>query len=212
MLSELNNLYTGVIYDALRDMGITDCVLSYNIKPTFPVKKLVGPVWTSEGETDHTISKDESLSGWSKLLSKAEPGHIMVCAANNTAVSHMGELSAEVLKNKGVLGVVTDGGTRDVEFLEKINLPVYCSYATPKDIVGNWKVTNFGKPIVIDGVKIVTGDYLLADADGIVIIPKKLTNEVIEKAMSKLNQENIMRESILSGMDPHEAYLKYRIF
>ena len=136
----------------------------------------------------------------------------MVCAANNTAVSHMGELSAEVLKNKGVLGVVTDGGTRDVEFLEKIGLPVYCSYATPKDIVGNWNVTNFGDPIEIDGVKIVTGDYLVADADGIVIIPRNLTNEVIDKAMSKLNQENDMRNSILNGMDPHEAYLKYRIF
>ena len=99
-----------------------------------------------------------------------------------------------------------------IEFLEKINLPVYCSYATPKDIVGNWKVTNYGNPIVIDGVKIVTGDYLISDSDGIVIIPKKLINIVIDNAMSKLNQENIMRESILSGMDPHEAYLKYRIF
>ena len=71
-----------------------------------------------------------------------------------------------------------------VEFLEKINLPVYCSYATPKDIVGNWKVTNFGKPIVIDGVKIVTGDYLLADADGIVIIPKIIIQKVIPFSIS----------------------------
>ena len=212
MLSGLNNLYTGVIYDALRDMGITECVLPYNIKPSFPVRKLVGPIWTSEGETDHAISKDDSLSGWSKLLSKAEPGHIMVCAANNTSVSHMGELSAEVLKNKGVLGVVTDGGTRDVEFLEKINLPVYCSYATPKDIVGHWKVTNYGNPIEISGVKISTGDFLVADSDGIVIIPENIIDDVINNAMSKLNQENKMRESILKGMDPHEAYLKYRIF
>ena len=52
----------------------------------------------------------------------------------------------------------------------------------------------------------------MADADGIVIIPRNLTNEVIDKAMSKLNQENDMRNSILNGMDPHEAYLKYRIF
>ena len=136
----------------------------------------------------------------------------MVCAANNTSVSHMGELSAEVLKNKGVLGVVTDGGTRDVEFLEKINLPVYCSYATPKDIVGHWKVTNYGNPIEISGVKISTGDFLVADSDGIVIIPENIIDDVINNAMSKLNQENKMRESILKGMDPHEAYLKYRIF
>ena len=73
MLSDLNNLYTGVIYDALRDMGITDYVLPYNIKPSFPVRKLVGPIWTSQGETDHAISKDDSLSGWSKFNSYGGP-------------------------------------------------------------------------------------------------------------------------------------------
>jgi hypothetical protein len=67
MMSELNNLYTSVTYDSLRDIGITDCVLPYNIKLSFPVEKLVGPIWTSEGETDHAISKVHSLPGWSKF-------------------------------------------------------------------------------------------------------------------------------------------------
>jgi regulator of RNase E activity RraA len=73
-------------------------------------------------------------------------------------------------------------------------------------------VTNYGNPIEISGVKISTGDFLVADSDGIVIIPENIIDDVINNAMSKLNQENKMRESILKGMDPHEAYLKYRIF
>ena len=170
------------------------------------------------------------MSSWAKMLTNAPSDHVVICSSNNTSnneinfpeVSHMGELSAEVLKNKNVKGFVTDGGTRDVEFLEKINLPVFCSYATPKDIVGNWKIINQGEKITINSaslnsvnpvpVEINTGDIFIYDSDGIVIIPSKLFQEVTNLALNKTTKETNMRESILNGMDPHEAYKKYGIF
>lgn len=230
MLEILDKLYTGVIYDTLRDMGVTNCVINHAIKPVYPVKKLYGYIWTCEGSYSNDVSMDESLSSWSKMLSNAPSDHVVICSSNNTSnneinfpeVSHMGELSAEVLKNKNVKGFVTDGGTRDVEFLEKINLPVFCTYATPKDIVGNWKIINEGKKITINSsslnntipqtVEINTGDIFIYDSDGIVIIPSKLFQEVTNLALNKTTKETNMRESILNGMDPHEAYKKYGIF
>jgi len=230
MLEILDKLYTGVIYDTLRDMGVTNCVINHTIKPVYPVKKLYGYIWTCEGNYSKNITMDESLSSWSKMLSNAPSDHIVICSSNNTTnskinfpeVSHMGELSAEVLKNKNVKGFVTDGGTRDVEFLEKINLPIFCTYATPKDIVGNWKIVNEGKKITINSaslntsnpetVEINTGDIFIYDPDGIVIIPAKLFQEVTNLALNKTNKETNMRESILNGMDPHEAYKQYGIF
>lgn len=230
MLKILDKLYTGVIYDTLRDMGVTNCVINHTIKPVFPVKKLYGRIWTCEGIYSEDVSMDESLSSWSKMLSNAPSDHVVICSSNNTTndqiyfpeVSHMGELSAEVLKNNNVKGFVTDGGTRDVEFLEKINLPIFCTYATPKDIVGNWKIINEGKKITINSaslnnnktkaVEINTGDIFIYDSDGIVIIPSEFFQEVTETAMDKTNKETKMRESILKGMDPHDAYKKYGIF
>ena len=61
-------------------------------------------------------------------------------------------------------------------------------------------------------VKIYTNDYLIADEDGIVIIPHQIINKIINKAKEDLNSENKMREAILDGTDPKEAYLKYGKF
>ena len=231
MLDGLKDLYTGVVYDTLRDMGITNCVLDNDIKPIYSVNKLYGKIWTCEGSYVENITMDESLSSWSKMLSNAPEGHIVICSANNVEddnnnfpkVSHMGELSAEVLKMKDIKGFITDGGTRDAEFLEQINLPVFCTYVTPKDIVGHWKITSEGNPVTIKSssiftgntikpVTVNTGDIFLYDSDGTVIIPSECYEEVIKLASEKTNKENHMRQSILNGMDPYQAYQKFGIF
>ena len=70
----------------------------------------------------------------------------------------------------------------------------------------------FGKPINIGGVAIHTGDYVMADRDGVVIIPGKIAEEVIEKTEEVLRTESLVRKAILEGVDPQEAYLKYGKF
>ena len=125
----------------------------------------------------------------------------------------MGELSAEALKLKGVRGYITDAGCRDVTRIKsEIKLPIYCRYNTPKDVAGRWVVNEMGASIKIGEVNINTGDYIIADEDGIVIIPKNIIFKVINKAKEDLRSENKMRDAILNGVDPKEAYLKYRKF
>ena len=69
-----------------------------------------------------------------------------------------------------------------------------------------------GTSVVIGDTKIYTDDYLIADEDGVVIIPNLIINKIITKAKNDLNSENKMRKAILSGIDPKEAYLKYGKF
>ena len=70
----------------------------------------------------------------------------------------------------------------------------------------------FGEPITIGEVTISSGDYLLADRDGVVIIPAKMVDDVVNKTEAVLQTENTVRTAILSGMDPQEAYLKFGKF
>ena len=72
-----------------------------------------------------------------------------------------------------------DGGCRDSAFIEELGFPVFCKYFTPGDIVGRWAATAFGEPVQIGEVTIHTGDYVLADRDGIVILPGKIAGEVV---------------------------------
>ncbi len=212
LTKRLAQLYTGAIHDVLRAMGHERVVLPPAIRPVDPALKVAGPVWTVSGHIDRTQSAHATLLGWTGLLSKAPPGRVVVCQPQNHEVALMGELSAETLKNKGVLGYVVDGGCRDVEFILKIGFPVFASFYTPSDIVGRWIPDRYGEPITIGEVTIADGDYLLGDLDGVVAIPKAVAEEAIAKTEGVAQTENKIRSAILGGMDPVEAYLKYGKF
>jgi regulator of RNase E activity RraA len=212
LVSRLENCYTGAVYDVLKERGIQDTILPYSIRPIDNSLKVAGVVWTCSGEIDETLDKDTTLLEWTGLLSKAPTDSVVICQPNDDTIAHMGELSAETLKYRGVKGYIVDGGCRDVDFILSIKFPVFCKYFTPSDVVGRWKVSSLGEPISIGGVNIRSGDFVLSDIDGTIIIPKEIINEVVQETEECMNTENQLRKDILSGMDPQEAYLKYRLF
>jgi 4-hydroxy-4-methyl-2-oxoglutarate aldolase len=75
-----------------------------------------------------------------------------------------------------------------------------------------WAATAFVASYRIEDVPIASGDYVVADRDGIVIIPQALVEEVTVEAEEVLRTENVVRKAILQGVDPVAAYLKYRKF
>jgi len=212
LTQRLGALYTGAIHDVLRGMGYEQVVLPPAIRPLDPARKVAGPAWTVSGHVDRTKSAHDTLLGWTQLLSRAPPGRVIVCQPHNHEVALMGELSAETLQNKGVLGYVVDGGCRDVAFILRLGFPVFASFYTPRDIVGRWIPDRFGAPVTIGGVTIADGDYLLGDLDGVVAIPQVIAAEAIAKTEAVAQTENRIRAAILGGMDPVEAYLKHGKF
>jgi regulator of RNase E activity RraA len=196
----------------MREMGHPNCALPHDIRPLDDTQKLAGPVWTCSGGIDESISNDDSLMSWTGLLSRAPSGSVLVCQPNDSTIAHMGELSAETLNFRGVLGYVVDGGTRDADFIKKMGWPVYFRYYTPQDVVGKWRVETMGEPIVIGDVEITTGDWILADIDGVVVIPQSMIEAVLDKTEEIMSTESELRTMILNGMDPQDAYKKYRLF
>jgi regulator of RNase E activity RraA len=124
----------------------------------------------------------------------------------------MGELSAETLHRKRVLGCVVDGGLRDANFILRLGFPVWHAFHTPRDVVGHWLPTATDVPIHIDDVLIRPGDWLHGDRDGMVRIPAERVAKVAEKAVAAMNTESLVRRAILDGVDPQEAYLRHQKF
>ncbi|HXY50715.1 MAG TPA: RraA family protein [Terriglobales bacterium] len=213
LAERLRACYTGAVYDVLRARRSTAAqVLPDYIRPLDVNCKIAGPVFTVEGRRDDTLDAHQTLLKWCELLSRARSHAVLICQPNDRTLAHMGELSAETLASKRVLGYIVDGGCRDSAFIEKIGFPVFCRYFTPVDIVGKWAATAFEQPIRIGEVTIHSGDYVLADRDGIVIIPQALVSEVVEETEEVLRRENLVRKAILAGVDPVEAYLQYGKF
>jgi 4-hydroxy-4-methyl-2-oxoglutarate aldolase len=208
----LQDCYTGAVFDVLRNMGYTNQVLPDNIRPIDLQHKIAGRVYTVEGQINKTLDKHTSLLKWCEMLSSAPSDFVMICQPNDHSVAHMGELSSETLSFKKVRGYIVDGGCRDSASIEKIGFPVFCKYFTPKDVVATWAVTALGKPIEIGGVKVETGDYVLADRDGVVIVPQAIIEQVVNATEEVLQTENLVRKAMLEGVDPVDAYLKYGKF
>ena len=205
LVQRLEKCYTGAVYDVLRERGNKNSILPHEIKSIDPSKKLAGEIWTCSGEIDETLDKDTTMLSWTEMLSKAPSGSVIMCQPNDGTIAHMGELSAETLKYRGVKGYIVDGGCRDVDFILNLGFPVFCKYFTPSDVVCRWKITSLGEPIKIGDLIINSGDYVLGDIDGVVVIPKEIASEVISETEDYINTESALRKDILSGVDPQEA-------
>ena len=212
LADRLEKCYSGAVYDVLRAMGYSNRTLSKEIRPLDISSKLSGRIYTVSGRYDNTLEPHDTLLQWTGLLSKAPKDSVVICQPNDHTLAHMGELSAETMQLRGIRGYIVDGGCRDSDFISKIGFKVFCKYYTPIDVVGRWTALSFEEPIQIDGVNISSGDYVLADRDGIVIIPQAVTEEVVVKTEEVLKTENLVRTAILLGLDPQEAYLKYGKF
>lgn len=163
--------YSGAVYDVMRNLGLPAMVLPRSIRGIAPGIRLAGPIFTLRGRQDSCVSPHESLTAWTEFLALATPGHVVVCQPQDDVRAVMGELSAETLKHRGVRGYIVDGGTRDSALIEQIGFPVFCRYRTPIDIVAAWLPEACNEPITIGNVLIHPSDWVLADDDGIVVIP-----------------------------------------
>jgi regulator of RNase E activity RraA len=212
LTERLGHCYSGAIYDVMRDMGRAGCVLPRTIRAIDPDTRVFGRVFTVRGRPDDTISAHESLIAWTEFLSLAPAGHVVACQPQDDVRALMGELSAETLQFRGVRGYIVDGGTRDLAFIRKIGFPVFARFHTPRDIVASWMPEAYGEPVTIGQVRIATGDYILGDIDGIVVIPQEVAAEVVGKVEDVIQAENKVRKAILEGVAPKEAYLRYGKF
>lgn len=210
--TQLAQCYTGVVHDVMRGMGMRDFTFPAELRPLFPDRRLAGPAFTIDGRVDPRADPHETLLAWTGLLSRAPAGHIWVSQPNDRVVAHMGELSAETLLNKGVLGCVTDGYVRDVDFLIQMGFQTWSRGYTPRDIVGYWLPRAVEVDIRIGDVVVAPGDYLLGDRDGLLRVPRDILQDVIEKAQAAISTENKVRSAILAGVDPQQAYLKHGKF
>ena len=212
LTTRLARCYTGVVFDVMRGLGHADCILPPSIVPLDLGMVAAGPVFTVRGRPDASVSAHESLLRWTELLARAPAGHVVMVQGNDSERALMGELSAETLQFRGVRGYIVDGGCRDTAFIRRLGFPVFCDKATPRDIVGAWVPVAYEEPINYGQVVVRPGDHVLADCDGIVVIPGAIAASVIDAAIAAMSTEDKVRAAILSGADPRQAYLDHGKF
>jgi 4-hydroxy-4-methyl-2-oxoglutarate aldolase len=205
-------IYTGAISDVLDEMGHTHQVFPTSIQALKMDQHVTGIAMPVEGEPTQSNDPEEVYIPLLKMLGDIQPGDVIVNQPNDNVSAHLGELSCETAKYRGARGVVIDGGARDIDYILKLGMPVFCRYRTAADVMGRWKIKAYGEPIKIGQATIHRGDFIVGDKDGVLAIPGEITLEVLEKAEEIVNTENLVRKAILQGVHPVDAYRKYGRF
>lgn len=205
-------LYTGALTDVLDGLGLLNQTLPTELRPLRPGMTLCGPAFTIEGRPRAGIAYGDSIVRILDMLGAVPALHVAVYQTHDRASAHLGELSVVSLATRGCAGAVIDGGCRDVDAILSEGLPVFSRYVTPQDCVPRWELLDHSREITIGGVRISPGDWIVADADGIVAVPNSVCEETLERAEAIVAVESEVRAAVREGTLPREAFERYGKF
>ena len=206
-------LYSAVVCDALDSLG------HRQQSPQVPMVPYVHPngdilvgrcKTTLWADMAHEDPKPYELE--LKAVDSCSPDSVFVAAANGSLRSGIwGELLTTAAQNAGCLGAVIDGAVRDVGKIRAMNFPLFARGTSPYDSMNRQRVVDLDVEVEVGGTKISPDDLLIADEDGIVIVPSAVESEVLALAWEKVHGENITREAIKNGMKATDAYKKFGV-
>ena len=205
-IDRLSKLYVAAVADALDHVGLRGNYMEPHIRPLWRGARIAGRVRTIRLVAVEAPPADAADNYRTEMaaVDGLTAGDVLVAAGVRR--SFWGELLSTAAKLKGANGVVADAYVRDTRAVEEMGFPVFCSGISPEDSLGRIEADEFDVPLEIGGVLVHPGDLILADEDGVVVVPRAVADAVLEQAESKVAAENRMRADLAGGMRVQEAF------
>ncbi len=205
-----NELYTPVVGDILDGLGYYNQFLPQPIHPIQQHYKLIGramPVFMIDvyGPQKYPFGK------LTEALDQLQPNEVYIASGGNMNCAYWGELLTATAKKRGAAGAVINGFYRDTLKVIEQNWPVFSRGRYAQDSCVRTQVSDYRCEIMIGEVKVMPGDLIFGDMDGVLIIPQHLESEVTIKALKKARGEKLVRKDIENGMTSTAAFKKYGI-
>ena len=205
---------TAVVSDVFDTLGLQPPILDTGL---FAVKGaahgFAGPAYTVTGENHlWSGSGDRVKLG---AIDAMPAGVVPLWAGNGVqGVCCFGDLLASAMQARGCIGVVVDGGVRDIAFLRQCKMPIVARYRTPAQAIGRWRVTAKQVPVQVRGglaewLTVYPGDAIVADDDGVIVVPEKMVGTVVDKVIEWAKTETTSRDEIQRGLPLLAALEKY---
>jgi len=204
-------LYTPVVGDILDAMGYYHQFLPQKIQPMKEEMKLAGKAMTVL-MIDVFEEQKKPFGLLTEALDQLEKNEIYIAVGGTRRCAYWGEMLTATAKTRGAVGAVVDGWHRDTPQVLEQNWPVFSCGRWAQDSSVRTRVVDFRCRIEIGAVTIMPGDIVFGDIDGVLIIPKQIADEVIEKSLEKAAGEKVVRKAIEDGMTATEAFKKFGIF
>jgi regulator of RNase E activity RraA len=215
---QIRQRYLGVdtsnVADVLDELDVPDQGLAPSFRPFPPnAGRLAGWAFTIAGEmAPYELGGGDPAK--MEACARLTPGEVSVWSGKGEGVCFFGELIAIGMRERGCVGALVDGGIRDIRWIGELDFPVYARYRTPVQSIGRWRVTGSGEPVSMPGatkaeVTVVPGDFVLADEDGVIVIPAALAEGVLDRAEELGAREVEIRRELARGLSLAEALARF---
>jgi len=201
-INGFKNIPTGFICDALNGYAALDPSIKPLSIPGKKVKQIVGPALT-------VFSGAADVLGMAIALSEIEPGDIVVNGVSGfQGTAAVGDRIAGMIKNNGGVGLVTDGPMRDLDGIIETGLDCFCTGLNPNSPF-NSGPAKIGFPMNIGGTTVSSGDIIVADSDGVTVVPFDKIDEVLKKLDRIIEVESAMDKQVSEGLKISQKALDY---
>jgi regulator of RNase E activity RraA len=208
MVDAYRHVEAASVSDAMEQLLHEKRYMSHRMQAIFPTK-FAGTAVTVL--LKHEENRDpDALTGMLKAIDSGGTGSVYVMTVQDGAdTAGMGGLMGTAMAARGYAGAVVDGGVRDVPQLKRVQFPVYALGPVPSTSVGHYRFAGADISIVCDGVKVDPGDIIVADQDGVVVVPKAHAADILIKAQALDNSEHSMYPFIEKYHSIVEAVQKF---
>lgn len=208
-------LYVAAVCDILDELGHRHQAMHQRLRPLLPdIRKcgFVGRARTVRWMEVDYIPDGNPYGAEIAAVDSLRAGDVIVHSTDYSGTNApWGELMSTVAKHNGSVGCVCDSQIRDCVKIIEMGYPVYYAGICPRDSKGRGVVMGHDVPIRCGEVLVNPGDLIFADFDGVVVIPRGIESAVLDKALEKVQKENVSRQNLLEGKTLLEVYNKYGV-
>src|SRR6266478_4452848 len=170
------------VSDAMEQLMGKRLYMSHRMQPIFTAK-FAGFARTVQLKKDEGNNDPAALNGMLAAIDEGSADSVYVMAVEDGAdIAGMGGLMGTAMSARGYTGAVIDGGVRDVAYLRKIGFPVFATGIVPSTSVHHYRFAGAQIPLVCNGVPVSPGDIVVADSDGVAVVPRARAQEVLTLA------------------------------
>ncbi len=205
-----SRIFAAVVSDVCDQLGYRHQTLRPGIRKVAGRGVLIGRARTARSARVESIP-DDPYTGEIDFIDSLEGGDVVVADTGGSLDAFWGELFSAAAWARGCLGAVVDGYVRDVERIEPLSFSVYAQGAVPTDCLGRLRISSIDEPIDVGGVTVCSGDLIVADRDGVVVVPTEIAETVMALALDKASTENRALDEINRGSTLRAAWEKYRV-
>jgi regulator of RNase E activity RraA len=208
LLDAFRHVEVASVSDALEQLTGRKMYMSHRMRPIFPTK-FAGFALTvllkKEANRD-----PKALDGMLAAIDHGSSNSVYVMVVEDGAdIAGMGGLMGTAMNSRNFSGAVIDGGVRDVAYLQKIGFPVYALGIVPSTSVAHYRFAGANIPVVCDGVAVNAGDIIVADADGVVVVPRESAPAALKLARQMDFKEHSMYATIEKLKSIQEAVKQF---